>query len=69
MRIELIVQYTFKPVKPRILNNKNLKMNHNRNYIVNTLKMIEELKLIALKNEGNPLEFVNDIEKKKLLII
>ena len=69
MRIELIGQYTFKPVKPRILNNKNLKMNHNRNYIVNTLKMIEELKLIALKNEGNPLEFVNDIEKKKLLII
>ena len=44
---------------------KNLKNNSNinytRNYIINTLKIVEELKLIVLQNE-----IVKDIEKKIL---
>ena len=45
---------------------KNLKKipnrNYTTNYVVNTLKIVEELKCIALENEGYPLEIINDIE-------
>ena len=35
-------------------------------FLVDTLNLVEEINFIALKNEGYPLEIINDVERLNL---